>query len=201
MTTTGGGAGIQLGIRRNLAQFTLLVIVNALVGAMVGLERTILPAIAEHDFHLAARAAVLSFIVVFGITKAATKQALDPDVSFPGPETDLIYDPRLRDQLFLTLSSLPLDKAVPAEWIAASAATLDCSGTQPITVDGASGALCSSGTAALVPIGGRGYVIRLYTGDAAASLESIYSPAWFQTVLDTVKLSPEKTVTGSPTPS
>jgi MFS family permease len=65
-------AGIQLGIRRNLAQFTLLVVVNAFVGAMVGLERTILPAIAEHDFHLAARAAVLSFIVVFGIVKAAT---------------------------------------------------------------------------------------------------------------------------------
>jgi MFS family permease len=39
---------------------------------MVGLERTILPAIAEHDFHLAARAAVLSFIVVFGVTKAVT---------------------------------------------------------------------------------------------------------------------------------
>jgi hypothetical protein len=135
------------------------------------------------------------------ITKAATKQALDADVSFPGPETDLIYDPGLRDNLFLSLSSLPLDKAVPAEWIAATAATLECAGTQPITVDGASGALCSSGTSALVPIGGRGYVIRLYTGDAATSLESIYSPAWFKTVLDTVKLSPEKTVTGSPTPS
>src|SRR5262245_55241315 len=39
---------------------------------MVGMERTILPAIAEHDFHLAARASILSFIVVFGITKAAT---------------------------------------------------------------------------------------------------------------------------------
>jgi MFS family permease len=64
--------GVQLGIRRNLAQFTLLVVVNAFVGAMVGLERTILPAIAEHEFHLAARAAVLSFIVVFGVVKAAT---------------------------------------------------------------------------------------------------------------------------------
>jgi len=46
--------------------------VNAFVGAMVGLERSILPAIAGQDFHLAARAAVLSFIVVFGITKALT---------------------------------------------------------------------------------------------------------------------------------
>lgn len=63
---------IRLGIRANLAQFTLLVVVNAFVGAMVGMERSILPAIAEHDFHLAARSAVLSFIVVFGVTKAVT---------------------------------------------------------------------------------------------------------------------------------
>ena len=72
MTQHEPDTGVQLGIRRNLAQFTLLVVVNAFVGAMVGLERTILPAIAEHEFHLAARAAVLSFIVVFGVVKAAT---------------------------------------------------------------------------------------------------------------------------------
>ncbi len=63
---------IRLGLAPNLAQFTLLVIVNAFVGGMVGLERTILPVIAERDFHLAAHAAVLSFIVVFGIAKALT---------------------------------------------------------------------------------------------------------------------------------
>jgi MFS family permease len=62
----------SLGLRANLAQFTLLVVVNAFVGAMVGLERTILPAIAAHDFQLAARTAILSFIVVFGVTKALT---------------------------------------------------------------------------------------------------------------------------------
>ncbi|PMS19732.1 MFS transporter [Trinickia dabaoshanensis] len=65
-------ASIRLGLRENLGQFSLLVIVNAFVGAMVGLERSILPAIAEHDFHIAAKAAILSFIVVFGITKALT---------------------------------------------------------------------------------------------------------------------------------
>lgn len=63
---------VRLGLRANLAQFSLLVVVNAFVGAMVGMERSILPAIAEHDFHLAARAAVLSFIIVFGVTKAFT---------------------------------------------------------------------------------------------------------------------------------
>src|SRR5262249_14297030 len=71
-TGEGGMSSRRLGIRANLAQFTLLVVVNAFVGAMVGLERTILPAIAEHDFHLAARSAILSFIIVFGVTKALT---------------------------------------------------------------------------------------------------------------------------------
>jgi len=65
-------AVIRLGLRENLAQFSLLVVINAFVGAMIGLERSILPAIAEHDFHLAARSAILSFIVVFGVTKALT---------------------------------------------------------------------------------------------------------------------------------
>jgi MFS family permease len=65
-------ASIRLGLRENLGQFSLLVLVNAFVGAMVGLERSILPAVAEQEFHIAARSAILSFIVVFGITKALT---------------------------------------------------------------------------------------------------------------------------------
>jgi MFS family permease len=63
---------IRLGLGQNLPQFVLLVVVNAFVGAMAGLERSILPAIAEHEFHLAARTAILSFIVVFGVAKALT---------------------------------------------------------------------------------------------------------------------------------
>jgi len=62
----------QLGLRANLGQFSLLVLVNAFVGAMVGMERSILPAIAEQEFELAARTAILAFIVVFGISKALT---------------------------------------------------------------------------------------------------------------------------------
>lgn len=61
---------VQLGLRENARQFTLLVIVNAFVGGMVGLERTILPRLAEQEFHLVARTAILAFIVVFGLTKA-----------------------------------------------------------------------------------------------------------------------------------
>ncbi|MBU6493907.1 MAG: MFS transporter [Burkholderiales bacterium] len=63
---------VRLGLRENLGQFSLLLLVNAFVGAMVGQERSILPAIAEQEFHIAAKAAILSFIVVFGVTKALT---------------------------------------------------------------------------------------------------------------------------------
>lgn len=63
---------VQLGLKENWRQFTLLVIINAFVGGMVGLERSILPQIAEAEFHIAAKTAILSFIVVFGIMKAVT---------------------------------------------------------------------------------------------------------------------------------
>ena len=63
---------MRLGLRENLAQFSLLVAVNAFVGAMVGLERSTLPLIGREDFHLASSAAVLSFIVAFGLAKALT---------------------------------------------------------------------------------------------------------------------------------
>jgi MFS family permease len=63
---------VRLGLRENAGQFALLVVINAFVGAMVGMERSLLPAIAEQDFGLAARTAILAFIVVFGIAKAVT---------------------------------------------------------------------------------------------------------------------------------
>ncbi len=61
-----------MGLRENIYQFSLLVLVNAFVGAMIGLERTLLPQIAEKDFGMVAKTAILSFIVVFGLTKAIT---------------------------------------------------------------------------------------------------------------------------------
>ncbi|UJH89659.1 MFS transporter [Antarcticibacterium sp. 1MA-6-2] len=61
---------LQLGLKENWKQFTLLVIINAFVGGMVGLERSILPEIAEKEFQMAATSAILSFIIVFGIVKA-----------------------------------------------------------------------------------------------------------------------------------
>lgn len=63
---------IQLGIRANLAQFALLVVVNALVGGMLGQERTVLPLLAREEFGLDGFTAVMTFILAFGLVKAVT---------------------------------------------------------------------------------------------------------------------------------
>lgn len=63
---------VRLGLRENWLQFLLLVIINGFVGGMVGLERSILPQLAEEEFQIAAKTAILSFIIVFGIFKAAS---------------------------------------------------------------------------------------------------------------------------------
>jgi MFS family permease len=62
--------GPRLGILPNFPQFSLLVLVNAFVGAMVGMERSILPLIGEREFGIASRTAIISFLITFGIVKA-----------------------------------------------------------------------------------------------------------------------------------
>lgn len=66
---------IQLGLKQNWRQFALLVLINAFVGGMVGLERAVLPLIAEQEFGLASRTAILSFIISFGVVKALANMA------------------------------------------------------------------------------------------------------------------------------
>lgn len=63
---------IKLGLKENWKQFTILVIINAFVGGMIGMERTIFPEFAENQFGVASKTAILSFITAFGITKALT---------------------------------------------------------------------------------------------------------------------------------
>ena len=63
---------IKLGLRENWRQFVLLVAINAFVGGVVGVERSTLAPLAGHDFHLASRAAILSFLITFGLVKAAS---------------------------------------------------------------------------------------------------------------------------------
>ena len=66
---------VRLGLRANAQQFALLVALNALVGGMVGLERSVLPLIGEHDFGLTSTSAILAFVVAFGAAKAFTNLA------------------------------------------------------------------------------------------------------------------------------
>jgi MFS family permease len=63
---------VRLGLRENLGQFSLLVLVNAFVGGMVGLERTVVPLVGSQEFGLVLRTAIFSFIVSFGIVKASS---------------------------------------------------------------------------------------------------------------------------------
>jgi len=72
MTRTDRRPAPRLGLRANLAQFTLLVAVNALVGGMLGQERTVLPLLAHDVFGLTSHTAALAYILAFGLAKAAT---------------------------------------------------------------------------------------------------------------------------------
>ncbi len=78
MTNATGAAPVArptLGLGPNWRQFTLLVVVNAFVGAMVGIERTVLPLLAERDFGIASASATLAFLVAFGLTKGLANLA------------------------------------------------------------------------------------------------------------------------------
>jgi len=68
-------AAVRLGLRANARQFALLVGLNALVGSMVGLERSVLPLVGKQDFGLSSTSAILAFVVAFGAAKAVTNLA------------------------------------------------------------------------------------------------------------------------------
>ena len=72
MSTSATHAPLRLGLKQNIGQFSLLVGVNALVGGMIGQERTVLPLLARQEFGLTAFTATLTFIVAFGAVKAVT---------------------------------------------------------------------------------------------------------------------------------
>jgi MFS family permease len=72
MSSAVESAGVRLGLAENLPQFLLLMIVNALVGGMVGLERTVVPLLGAEEFRIASTTLIASFIVSFGVVKAFT---------------------------------------------------------------------------------------------------------------------------------
>ena len=75
MARSRSAAGVQLGIGENWSQFSLLVLINACVGGMVGLERTVVPLVATQEFHLTSDTLIFSFIVAFGLVKALANVA------------------------------------------------------------------------------------------------------------------------------
>jgi MFS family permease len=68
--TASGGDTVRLGLKENWRQFALLVLINAFVGGMVGIERTVVPLIGSQQFHIGSTALITSFIVSFGVVKA-----------------------------------------------------------------------------------------------------------------------------------
>ena len=68
-----GSPPIRLGLKENWRQFSLLVLINAFVGGMVGIERTVVPLIGAEEFHIESSAVILSFIISFGVVKACAK--------------------------------------------------------------------------------------------------------------------------------
>ncbi|HEX2807282.1 MAG TPA: hypothetical protein VHN80_14050 [Kineosporiaceae bacterium] len=81
MTSSGVGeaqSGLRLGLRENAAQFTLLVAVNALVGGMLGQERTVLPLLADRVFHVPAYTAGLVYFAAFGRPRRRPTTSLEP---------------------------------------------------------------------------------------------------------------------------
>jgi MFS family permease len=100
---------VELGLRENAAQFSLLVALNAFVGAMVGLERSTLPLIGAEDFGLASKTAVLSFIVAFGLAKALSNLGA-------GALAERIGRRRLLISGWLLALPVPLVIAVAPSW-------------------------------------------------------------------------------------
>jgi MFS family permease len=100
---------VRLGLRANAAQFSLLVALNALVGAMVGLERSVLPLVGEHDFGLRSNTAILGFVLAFGAAKAVTNLAA-------GSLAERIGRKRLLVAGWLVAAPIPLLIGVAPAW-------------------------------------------------------------------------------------
>jgi MFS family permease len=100
---------VRLGLRANAGQFALLVALNALVGAMVGLERSVLPLVGKDDFGLRSTSAVLAFVVAFGAAKAITNLAA-------GALADRLSRKRLLVAGWLVALPVPLLIALAPSW-------------------------------------------------------------------------------------
>ena len=124
--------------------------------------------------------------------------------NFPDPVADHLYDPALADHLFLSLSSQPVGSTDAAAWMSSmfSQEGEDCGAAVPVTIDGIAGgttATCDHRVA--VVVGGRGYLIYLYTSADDAGLADVYDKAVFDEILATVQLQPQEAASAAPSGS
>jgi hypothetical protein len=134
-------------------------------------------------------------------TRPATAPWTTGFVDYMHPGGDVLYDPTLEADLWLSLASQPLGDRTRAEWEADVGEILvgddpnatDCpSEGESIIVDGAQGIICTD--LVVVTEGGRGYWIKLYTSGNPAWLGDTFDPEWFRQVLATVQLEPDQAV-------
>jgi hypothetical protein len=138
------------------------------------------------------------------IARAATEPKTErPGVhEFIDPGIDVLHDPVLGDHLFLQIASRPIGDSTPEDWAAAVMASVSCTTTEPITVDGATGLIGADDCEEVaVTTAGRGYLIGLLTSDDDPDLVAPYDRAWFEEVLATVQLHPEDAVDVAPSAS
>lgn len=104
-------ARVRLGLRANAGQFALLVALNGFVGAMVGLERSVLPLVGERDFGIASKSAILAFVVAFGVAKALANLAAGGLAERAGRKRLLLLG------WLLALPVAPLIALAPSWWV------------------------------------------------------------------------------------
>ena len=138
------------------------------------------------------------------------RPATEPWTDRPGvpryvhPGYDVLDDAARSGELFLSTTSRPLGDSTPEEWVAAVMTASECTATEPITVDGATGLIAAEGCHELAAFtsAGRGYEISLYTPTSGERQpDPIYDRSWFEEVLATVRLHPEAALDAASSPS
>jgi hypothetical protein len=128
-------------------------------------------------------------------SQAATEPWTGTQANFGEPPADFLYDPALTDHLFLSIASRPIGDSTPDEWVAQEMTLYECTESESITVDGATGLIGAADcNVAAVTGDGRGYVVALYTSGDEAWLSPTFDRAWFEKLLATVQLYPEDAV-------
>ena len=133
-------------------------------------------------------------------TQAATEPWTTGWPNFEEPFGDFLYDPILRDHLFIALASQPLAGKSGDQWAADALPPDECGATEPVTIDGANGLAGVECNVAAAAVDGRGYLVAFYTSGDEAWLSDVYDRAWFEQLLSTIDLRPGDAAGASPSP-